>query len=336
MYLSDKIMLLRKKAGLTQEELAELLEVSRQSVSKWENGTSIPDMEKIVRLSDVFLVSTDALLRDDISVESEEVTTEVLEPTSEQAPLFPVSLDMAQDFLHDTRVQTKKTALGILCFVLSPGALIFLGLLAEETGNAEAPSFLFGFIALAVLITLGLYLVISSQIKLKPYEPLQTEPLDTAYGVTGLAQREMESSTPIFIRKLVLSIGLFIISPVPLILADYLYPSIPLSVAVGIVLLLLIVSVGLFILIPAASYRSALQQLLETEDYTRAKKSNSFLKIFTQVYWAVVTAAYLIYSLLTHDWGRSWVVWPAAAIAFSAIAIIVEHIGNKKNQGTSK
>lgn len=54
MILSDKIILLRKKNNLTQEELAEKLGVSRQSVSKWEMGNSIPDINKIIQLSDVF------------------------------------------------------------------------------------------------------------------------------------------------------------------------------------------------------------------------------------------------------------------------------------------
>ena len=66
--LADKIIELRKKLGWSQEQLAEQLEVSRQSVSKWESGMSIPDIDKIVKMSGLFGVSTDYLLREDISV----------------------------------------------------------------------------------------------------------------------------------------------------------------------------------------------------------------------------------------------------------------------------
>ena len=59
MILAEKIALLRRRSGLSQEELAEQMQVSRQSVSKWESGTSIPDLEKILRLSALFGVSTD-------------------------------------------------------------------------------------------------------------------------------------------------------------------------------------------------------------------------------------------------------------------------------------
>ena len=66
MILADKIIDLRKKAGWSQEELAEKLGVSRQSVSKWEGAQSIPDMNKILQLSELFGVSTDYLLKDSL------------------------------------------------------------------------------------------------------------------------------------------------------------------------------------------------------------------------------------------------------------------------------
>ena len=65
MTLSEKIFALRSKAGLSQGDLAEKLEVSRQSVSKWETGQSVPDLDKIIKLADLFGVSVDELVRED-------------------------------------------------------------------------------------------------------------------------------------------------------------------------------------------------------------------------------------------------------------------------------
>ena len=62
MDISEKILQLRKAKGFTQEELAEKLNVSRQSVSKWESGQSVPELEKLVTLCEVFQVSADYLL----------------------------------------------------------------------------------------------------------------------------------------------------------------------------------------------------------------------------------------------------------------------------------
>ena len=67
MTLSEKIFSLRTKMGMSQGDLAERLEVSRQSVSKWETGQSVPDLDKIIRLADLFGVSVDELVRDGAS-----------------------------------------------------------------------------------------------------------------------------------------------------------------------------------------------------------------------------------------------------------------------------
>lgn len=64
MIFADKLITLRKKAGWSQEELAEKLNVTRQSVSKWEGAQSVPDIDKILQLSRLFGVTTDYLLKD--------------------------------------------------------------------------------------------------------------------------------------------------------------------------------------------------------------------------------------------------------------------------------
>ena len=66
MILADKIIENRKKNGWSQEDLAAQLDVSRQSVSKWESGASQPDLDKVLAMSRIFGVSTDALLKDEL------------------------------------------------------------------------------------------------------------------------------------------------------------------------------------------------------------------------------------------------------------------------------
>ena len=69
MILADKIIEERKKNGWSLEELAEKLDVSRQSVSKWEGAQSTPDLQKILKMSEIFGVSTDYLLGNDVLME---------------------------------------------------------------------------------------------------------------------------------------------------------------------------------------------------------------------------------------------------------------------------
>lgn len=73
MNLSEKIMLLRKKQGWSQEELANRLNISRQSISKWESGQSQPDIDKIILLSQLFQVTTDYLLLDQENEEHRQI-----------------------------------------------------------------------------------------------------------------------------------------------------------------------------------------------------------------------------------------------------------------------
>ena len=83
MNFSEKLLTLRKAKDLTQEQLAEKLNVSRQSVSRWESGQATPELEKIIALSVIFDVTTDYLLKsseiDDLSVK-----TEMLEKQQQQ------------------------------------------------------------------------------------------------------------------------------------------------------------------------------------------------------------------------------------------------------------
>ena len=79
--LSEKLYKLRKNSGLSQEQLAEQLNVSRQAISKWESGTAVPESEKLITISNYFGVSVDYLLKDD-----EEDKSKVTDSTIEEKP----------------------------------------------------------------------------------------------------------------------------------------------------------------------------------------------------------------------------------------------------------
>lgn len=78
--LSEKLYKLRKKSGLSQEQLAEQLNVSRQAISKWEQGTAVPESEKLISISDYFGVTVDYLLKED-TADTMNTTNEVVEET---------------------------------------------------------------------------------------------------------------------------------------------------------------------------------------------------------------------------------------------------------------
>lgn len=83
MNISEKILNLRKAHNLTQEQLAEKLNVSRQSVSKWESGQAMPEVEKLTALSSIFNVTTDYLLKPS-EIDELAIKAEVLERQQEE------------------------------------------------------------------------------------------------------------------------------------------------------------------------------------------------------------------------------------------------------------
>lgn len=81
----ENLKKLRKTKGLTQEEIAERLHVTRQTISKWERGLSVPDSDLLIRLAEVFEVSVSALLGSEIELtESEEKNVNIIAQKLEQ------------------------------------------------------------------------------------------------------------------------------------------------------------------------------------------------------------------------------------------------------------
>ncbi|MBQ9898686.1 MAG: helix-turn-helix transcriptional regulator [Ruminococcus sp.] len=112
MEFNNKLYELRKQKGLSQEELANRLNVSRQTVSKWEVGDSTPDMEKLVAMSDLFGVSLDEL-----------VLNKAPEPESEAQPVkADLYTDIKEHVLTDGNRKKAKKGLKIALIVL--GAIV--------------------------------------------------------------------------------------------------------------------------------------------------------------------------------------------------------------------
>ena len=125
MILADKIALLRRQQGWSQEELANQLDVSRQAVSKWESGASIPDLDKILKLSGLFNVTTDYLLKDELEQPDARPGASVEMP--EESHRRSVTLDEANAYLDTVQAVRKKLAAGVGLCILSPIALLLLG-----------------------------------------------------------------------------------------------------------------------------------------------------------------------------------------------------------------
>lgn len=168
MIMADKIMQQRKKCGWSQEELAEKLGVSRQSVSKWEGAQATPDLGRIQEMSRLFGVTTDYLIKEELT------EAEPAPESNADLPVRRVSMEEANAFLLAKDQSALRIALAVFLCILSPVCLLFLGA-ASEAGVLSLSENAAGGIGLGVLILLvacGVAVMVTSGIRLQRYEYL--------------------------------------------------------------------------------------------------------------------------------------------------------------------
>jgi transcriptional regulator with XRE-family HTH domain len=321
MILADKITDLRKKSGWSQEELAEKMGVSRQSISKWESAQSVPDMKKIVKMSELFGVSTDYLLKDEI--EEPEPAEDAGETTDDKGEkLVPVSMEEASAFLDQNERNSFRTAVGSALCVLSPILLVVLSTLGESgiTGLTEDQGSFAGVIALIAVVALAVMQFTKAGIDGERFEYLKKENIDTEYGVDGMVKERMHDFEPTYRKNMTVGITLCVLSVIPVMIAGIMENSAGKNAAdfyygAAVGALLAIVAAGVFLIVRVSSIKSGFQILMEQGDYSRDEKSAN--KAFGTVFWLSATAVYLFVSFITERWELTWIIWVAAAAIYS-------------------
>lgn len=326
MILADKIIALRRKQGWSQEELAEQMGVSRQSVSKWESGASVPDLDKVLKLSSIFGVSTDYLLKD--AMESPEPIEDVYIPP-EALPVL--GAEEAHGYLDLVKKLSGRFAWAVSLCILSPVALILLGGIYEQYGClSENTAGGMGVAVLLVLVAAAVAVFITGGMKLSPFEYLEKERFTLSYGVQGIVEKKKNDFAPLYRRSLVLGVCLCILAVVPLMLTIA-FGRGELALTVGVGLLLVLVSAGVHLFVRFGLVQESFSKVLQSGDYSPENKAISKkLGAFPGAYWCTATAVYLAISFFTGHWNRSWIVWPVAGVLFAAVNAVVRSLAKAK------
>lgn len=331
MILADKIINLRKKNGWSQEELAEKLGVTRQSISKYEGAQSIPDLDKILKLSEIFGVTTDYLIKDELE-EEEYAASQMQENESESdRSVHKVTMEMANEYLQIIDWSAGKTAFATMLCILSPIVLLMLGAVSEMPNyhiseNAAAG---IGICVLIVLIAIAVTIFILCGMKTKKYEYMEKEDIETAYGVSGMVKEKRDAYHSPYVTQLVIGITCCICSVIPL-FGTLAVSESDFYMVSAVCMLLTLVAIGTYFIVRSAAKMNAMNQLLEEEDYTRQKKhENKKMSGPVTVYWLIATAIYLAWSFTTNDWDRTWIIWPVVGVLFPAFYAIVSGIRKK-------
>ena len=359
MILAEKIIKLRKQNGWSQEELAAKLEVSRQSVSKWESAASVPELDKIIRLSEIFGVSTDYLLKDETQDRAEAgdrgeeyerrdagARREDYErhdagarrdagdgrQPHEESDVINVADDEVRRYIDLMEGAAKRIAAGVFACIFSPVCLIVLGGLAEykDIGITENMAGGLGVVILLLIIAAAVGMFIMTGIEMNKFQYLEKEPICISSTAAMMVRERKAEYEPIYKRDIALGVILCILSIIPLMIAAA-FDSSDLTYIYCVGALLILVACGVFRLVHSGMIYGSYQKLMEEGEYTRGlKRENKRNDRRSTIYWCTVTAIYLAVSFLTGHWEKTWIIWPCAGVFFAAVCGIAAAV-RKKN-----
>lgn len=325
MILAEKIIRLRKQVGWSQEELAEKMDVSRQSVSKWESTNSIPDLNRIILLGELFDVSTDFLLKDEN--ETFDFQDESRAPDTNQ-----INLEQAVKYIENKMEVSALITKGVMLCVCSVVPLLFFLAMAETnqlnlTGDIAGA---IGVVCIIIMVSIAVSFFIKTNQYKNDITVIDNEAFELAYGVHSVLKEKLKSFRVTYNRRLPVGISLFIISFVPLMFVSIFSGGLDL-ILMMLVVLFLMIAAGIYIVAPVSAKYDALNNILKdsNEEPAKSKRTKSIEKLAV-FYWPLLTAIFLAWSLLTMDWGVTWIIWPVGAVFFIALVGLMELLNKEQ------
>lgn len=349
MKLAEKIFNERKRLGLSQEQFAEKMEVSRQAVSKWESGQSMPDLDKLVWMSRIFGVSTDYLLKDEGTDVSMETKTEFVEMDAKLAETD--SLEKTARFEQDSPTsQSGKTArllnkeelekyrtvsfkassriaLGVFLCIFGLALCVGANMYFEPKGiDTDLPV---AILLLCVAIAVGLF--VSSGLQMEKYTFLKTDRFYLPETEEKQLAAEYEEYYRKFSKNITIGVVLCISSVIVNLLCSsvgQIYGNVMWSAYIAPMVLFTVIAIAVYIFVVSGVKKDYYDILLQQNAYAghlkrERSEKNDIMGAVSGAYWCIVTAGFLAYSLITRDWGRSWIVWPVAGCLFGAISVVL-------------
>lgn len=309
MTIGEKIKKLREEQNISQEHLAKMLDVSWRLVAKWERSDAIPEIDKIVRLSEIFGVSTDVLINDDIELNSTEA------PKKQKHTL---SFSEVSEFIEAKSKAARFISASTFLIMLSVGIMLIifnLPFLQKPLGTVLGISFFI----ISVAISVGIY--IWSYYLTARYEYINKGDFTLAYtSLSYIDDTERKNAQTYAVRNIAATI-ICIISVIPLISTyiiangNYLYVTIALAVTLS------ISGVGISMFIISGVERSAIASLKETR-HSQISYSKRLEDSIESAFWTIVTAVYLLYSFKSGNWDKSWIIFVFAAAISGIISLV--------------
>lgn len=343
--LAEKIYQLRKAKNWSQEDLAAKIGVSRQSVSKWERGEALPDLERMISLSDIFGVSIDDLIRSNKITEDEkedlqsQAKTTTLQ-TDQETPLTSlneIDLASAHAYLQVKQVTSQSNAAACFLIIIGSGSFFALQMMADELPTAFWLQIIAWVILLASMAIASASFMQNQQLSEK-YRWIETQPHQLGFQVDEILERDQRANREIWQKQTITGTSLCILSALPLVITSSILDD-DLPIAISLLATIALISAGVYQLMRSADLKKGYQILLQgPQASTRWGQSSDddpeFKKdpIWTHVqnsYWGLVLVSYLTISFVFRAWAWSWILFVIAPFLFDLVQLLYRHYRKK-------
>lgn len=230
-----------------------------------------------------------------------------------------VSTDEAKRYLEMSVTSARRIAFGVMLCILSPVPLLILGALSEQASYNENVFGVAGVIFLLGIIAIAVAVFIMSSSAMSVYEYIKKEHISLDYATAQFIRGAQQQSKPGRTMYTTIGVTLFILAAVPVLLLGIADDVSGLMGAIAVSFTLFLVSIGTFLCIFSSEISDSYAALLEEGSFSAKNSDKTLSKKVSAIYWPVITCMYLAYSFWTHDWGRSWIIWPVAAVLSAAV-----------------
>jgi transcriptional regulator with XRE-family HTH domain/ABC-type cobalt transport system substrate-binding protein len=320
MNLSEKIIYLRKQKGWSQEELANQMGVSRQSVSKWESSGSYPELDKVIQMSNLFNVSTDYLLKDN--------ARPVSDNNEEKSNVVRLSKTKAHEFMDEMRDKGKKISIGVSLCVFAPAILVSTTVLnsVEMFSNYNEDHLMgIGLLIMFLLIVAAVFIFITNGSRAEQYNGKE---IDLDNSTRNEVIRLKEEYEPKFMKTVAVAVSFIILAVIPIVGSGILSLAEEITI-LTVSLLLSTVAISVHFIVRASFIKDSYNFLLNEAEFSKVKqKKAKKIEKLEGVFWSVTVAIYLLWSFLTYDWHITWLVFPVAGVLSSIIPILLSDDDN--------
>lgn len=311
MTFGEKLLELRKKSGLSKEDLAKKMNVSVKIISKWEESQSIIDFDIIIRLSELFGVSTDYFLKDDKE-------NHINSFGKSKSKVF-VSLEDAKYFLIIKEKTANSIAFATFLCILSPQALFILGAIGDDNKYSltENMAGIIGVAVFMIFLALAISIFVVSGKKTEPFSYLENETFETEDGVIEIVRNLKSDYKDTYSKSIVAGVFLCTIALIPLLLGAIFNENNAVFLTTMLSISFIIAGIGVTFFIKSGIIWESFKKILQEGDYSKkTKMKRRSPSSLAKAYWIIVASTYIGYSFSTNNWNYSWLIWIVAAIIY--------------------